>query len=87
VRPASGSMKSRLAFVACRDPRSTLSWGGAALQNPTKSVDLTAQRIPSMDGLILAFGLLGSLLVMDILAVVFGVDSRESILEEHTPNL
>jgi hypothetical protein len=40
-----------------------------------------------MDGLILAFGLLGSLLVMDILAVVFGVDSRESIFEEHTPNL
>jgi hypothetical protein len=40
-----------------------------------------------MDGLILAFGLLVSLLVMDILAVVFEVDSRESILEEHIPNL
>jgi hypothetical protein len=40
-----------------------------------------------MDGLILAFGLLVSLLVMDILAVVFGVDSRESIFEEHRPNL
>jgi hypothetical protein len=40
-----------------------------------------------MDGLILAFGLLVSLLVMDILAVVFGVDSRESILEEHIPKL
>ena len=40
-----------------------------------------------MDGLILAFGLLVSLLVLDILAVVFGVDSRESIFEEHNPNI
>jgi len=40
-----------------------------------------------MDGLVLAFGLLGSLLVVDILAVLFGVDSRESILEEHNPNI
>jgi hypothetical protein len=40
-----------------------------------------------MDGLMFAFGLLVSLLVMDILAVVFGVDSRESILEEHRPNI
>jgi hypothetical protein len=40
-----------------------------------------------MDGLILAFGLLVSLLVLDILAVVFGVDSRESIFEEHIPNI
>jgi len=40
-----------------------------------------------MDGLILAFGLLVSLLVMDILAVVFGIDSRESILEDHIPNI
>jgi hypothetical protein len=40
-----------------------------------------------MDGLILVSGLLGSLLVMDLLAVVFGADSRESIADDHARSL
>jgi hypothetical protein len=40
-----------------------------------------------MDGLILVSGLLGSLLVMDLLAVVFGADSREWIADDHARSL
>ena len=36
-----------------------------------------------MDGLILISGLLGSLLLFDVLAALFGLDSRESIHDDH----
>jgi hypothetical protein len=36
-----------------------------------------------MDGLIFVSGLLGSLLLFDVLAVLFGVDTRESIPDDH----
>ncbi len=36
-----------------------------------------------MDGLILVSGLLGSLLLFDLMAVLFGVDTRESIPDDH----
>ncbi len=36
-----------------------------------------------MDGLILLFGFVGALLLLDIAAFLFGVDTRESIPDDH----
>ena len=36
-----------------------------------------------MDGLVLFSGFVGALLLLDIAAVLFGVDTRESIPDDH----
>jgi hypothetical protein len=84
-------MKSRLAFPAGICRVSTINFRqfrrGESPFRIQPGQSICAKGFIQMDGLILAFGLLVSLLIVDILAVVFGVDSRESIFEEHNPNI
>jgi hypothetical protein len=39
-----------------------------------------------MDGLVLFSGFIGALLLLDIAAVLFGVDTRDSIPDDHARN-